>query len=116
MDDADDDSEDDESVSKRENKPMFFKHFKMALYGDGLPQREKVVVSDDDDDVKDDSGDNLESKDGNERNMAKYITSVDGRQYESSRVLQAALSFIKDEVMNAVGEPHDITSVDQIQV
>jgi len=99
-DDSDSDGDDDDEA---ESKPMFFKHFKMALYGDGLRERENEEIHHDDE------------KEECQRNMAKFIQSVDGRQYESSRVLQAALSFIKEEVMKAVVRPHDIDNVDQIQ-
>ena len=90
----------EESTSKRrEGRPLLFNHFKMALYASN--GRDESIVTDDDD-----------SKVGDRRDLNRTITSVDGRQYESKRVLQAALSFIKDEVMAAVRGPHNIESID----
>eukprot|EP01083_Nonionella_stella_P021233 58884_1 len=86
--DSDSDEEFDEYHYK---EPMFFEHFKMLLYGEDDEEKEN-------------------------RDMAQYITAVGGKKYPSAKVLDAALRFMKDKVLEIVAQkPYFIDDIDSIQ-
>eukprot|EP01084_Bolivina_argentea_P235630 396452_1 len=48
--------------------------------------------------------------------MAQYITAVGGKKYPSAKVLDAALRFMKDKVLEIVAQkPYFIDDIDSIQ-
>jgi len=95
------DTDDEENRQNQSSRPMFFEHFKMSLYGEARSDGKDA----DDDDSKQ-----------HKKEIAQTISCIDGRKYSSMKVLCAALTFIKEHVMQILRKkPYYITDIAEVQ-
>eukprot|EP01084_Bolivina_argentea_P316205 548048_1 len=96
------DNDDGYIDKKNSNAPLFFEHFKMALYKNENNNNNICEMKENDDEGKTD--------------ICEYIRAVGGRTYSSLKVLEAALTFMKDEVLKIVKEkPYFVNNISEIQ-